>query len=81
MLRFGRQNKLRVYDPISERVREGLVISDLVAFCLSRLLLVLQRGDVGFVEDAWAGDSGVVFDGVYVFLLFLICRSFISRNH
>ena len=46
------------------------MVSDLVAFCLSRLLLVLQRGDVGFVEDAWAGDSGFVFDGVCVFLLF-----------
>ena len=47
-----------------------LVVCGLVAFCLSRLLFVLLRSDIGFVEDAWAGDSGVVFDGVGVFLLF-----------
>ena len=46
------------------------MVGDLVAFCASRLLLVLQRIDVGFVVDAWAGDSGFVFVGVCVFHLF-----------
>ena len=41
-----------------------------MALCTSRLLLVLLRSDIGFVVDAWAGDSGVVFCCVCVFLLF-----------
>ena len=38
-----------------------------------------QKGDVGFVEEAWTGDSGIVFCCVIACLLFFIL-SFASRS-
>ena len=43
------------------------------------VLLVLQRVDIGFVEETWAGDSGVLCVGVCVFYLFFIL-SFAIRS-